>query len=92
MMSRKGPWEGYNLLLAFLCAYILIERETSGYEADRVSMAVSPVQHTKDRLFVLRRVIRLRIRVRRIKRLNSKMERSSVWMDNPPDFINPSLV
>ena len=39
MMSRKGPWEGYNLLPAFLCAHILIERETSGYEADRVSMA-----------------------------------------------------
>ena len=55
-------------------------------------MAVSPVQHTKDRLCVLIRVIRLRIHVRQIKRLNSKMERSSVWMDNPPDFINPSLV
>ena len=55
-------------------------------------MAVSPVPHTKDRLSVLRRVIRWRIRVRRIKRLNSKMEWSEVWMDNPPDFINPSLV
>ena len=43
VMNRKGPWEGYRrrakrrlarcLLPAFLCAHILIERETSGYEA-----------------------------------------------------------
>ena len=34
VMNRKGPWEGYSCLLpAFLCAHILIERETSGYEA-----------------------------------------------------------
>ena len=41
--NRKGPWEGYRrrakrrlarcLLPAFLCEHILVERETSGYEA-----------------------------------------------------------
>ena len=41
--NRKGPWEGYGRrakrrlsrcpLPTFLCAYILVERETSGYEA-----------------------------------------------------------
>ena len=43
VMNRKRPWEGYRqqekrrlarcLLPAFLCAHILIERETCGYEA-----------------------------------------------------------
>ena len=31
VMNRKGPWEGYSVLPAFLCAPIF--RETSGYEA-----------------------------------------------------------
>ena len=34
VMNRRGPWEGYSFLPAFLCAHIFIERETSGYEAD----------------------------------------------------------
>ena len=34
-MNRKGPWEGYSLLPAFLCAHIFIKTETSGYEADQ---------------------------------------------------------
>ena len=35
VLNRKGPWEGYRLLPAFLCAHILIERERrlAGYEA-----------------------------------------------------------
>ena len=38
VMNLKGPWEGYRrfLLPAFLCAYIFIERETSGYEAGNI--------------------------------------------------------
>ena len=46
MMNRKGPWGGYRrqakrrlarcLLPAFLCSYIFIETETSGYEAGAI--------------------------------------------------------
>ena len=58
MMNRKGPWEGYRrqanrrlarcLLPAFLCAYIFIERETSGYEAGAVRVTFGIVRSPTD--------------------------------------------